>query len=75
MVVRRDPRNHPGAGLAKNPTTIFITEGELDSCALVEAGFGADKVLSVPNGATEHRNDTGEISDYEIDHLEGELIA
>lgn len=50
--------------LAKNPATIFITEGELDSCALVEAGFDPSQVLSVPNGATERRSDTGEISGY-----------
>jgi twinkle protein len=37
--------------LAANPAEIFITEGELDACALVEAGVPADRVLSVPNGA------------------------
>lgn len=30
---------------------VFITEGEADACALVEAGVGGDQVLSVPNGA------------------------
>jgi len=33
--------------------TIYITEGELDAAALVEAGISADCVLSVPNGAKE----------------------
>lgn len=32
---------------------VFITEGELDACALVEAGVPSNKVLSVPNGARE----------------------
>ena len=41
------------AVLASNPETVFITEGELDACALVEAGIAADQVLSVPNGAVE----------------------
>lgn len=31
--------------------TIFITEGECDACALVEAGISPSQVLSVPNGA------------------------
>lgn len=30
---------------------VFITEGEMDACALVEAGIPPDQVLSVPNGA------------------------
>lgn len=33
------------------PKEIFIVEGELDACALVEAGIPPDRVLSVPNGA------------------------
>jgi twinkle protein len=32
---------------------VYITEGELDACALVEAGIPPDRVLSVPNGAKE----------------------
>lgn len=36
-----------------NPATVYITEGELDACALVEAGVPHDAVLSVPNGAKE----------------------
>ena len=35
------------------PSTVYITEGELDACALVEAGISQDQVLSVPNGAVE----------------------
>lgn len=39
------------AVLGTNPPTVFIVEGELDACALVEAGIAPDAVLSVPNGA------------------------
>lgn len=35
------------------PEVVFITEGELDACALVEAGIPMNQVLSVPNGAIE----------------------
>jgi twinkle protein len=31
--------------------TVYLTEGELDACALVEAGIAANSVLSVPTGA------------------------
>lgn len=31
--------------LAANPETVFISEGELDVCALAEAGISADQVL------------------------------
>lgn len=31
--------------------TIYITEGEIDACSLVEAGVSAREVVSVPNGA------------------------
>jgi twinkle protein len=41
------------AVLADLPETVFITEGEMDACALVEAGIGVNQVLSVPNGAVE----------------------
>lgn len=41
------------AVLRASPSTVFITEGELDACALVEAGISRDQVLSVPNGAVE----------------------
>lgn len=37
--------------LADNPDTVWITEGELDACALVESGINPSQVLSVPNGA------------------------
>lgn len=37
--------------LFAEPETVFIVEGELDACALVEAGIPATQVLSVPNGA------------------------
>jgi twinkle protein len=37
--------------LADQPETIFLVEGELDRCALVEAGIPRGSVLSVPNGA------------------------
>lgn len=43
------------AGQAKE---IFIVEGELDACALVEAGVPPDRVLSVPNGAKERPADS-----------------
>jgi twinkle protein len=46
-----------GKVLAANPQEVFITEGELDACALVEAGVPADRVLSVPNGAKERASD------------------
>lgn len=39
--------------LAANPERVFITEGELDALALIEAGISAGEVLSVPNGAKE----------------------
>jgi twinkle protein len=41
------------AVLAGGLTTVYLTEGELDACALVEAGIAADAVLSVPAGARE----------------------
>jgi len=41
------------AVLQASPGTVYITEGELDACALVEAGIPSNCVLSVPNGAVE----------------------
>lgn len=53
------------AVLAAAPTTVWITEGELDACALVEAGLPADAVLSVPNGAREKpAGEPGELRGY-----------
>ncbi len=43
--------------LASNTDDVFITEGEMDACALVEAGVPPDQVLSVPNGAKERPSD------------------
>lgn len=37
--------------LSAGPEKVYIVEGELDRCALVEAGFEPGTVLSVPNGA------------------------
>src|SRR5215212_2179815 len=36
---------------------VFITEGEWDAAALVEAGIPVEQVLSVPNGARERARD------------------
>lgn len=38
-------------------STVYVVEGELDACALVEAGVPFDAVLSVPNGAKQHSSD------------------
>lgn len=38
---------------------IYITEGEPDALALIEAGLGVDQVLSVPNGARDPEKDKG----------------
>ena len=42
--------------LAARPNRVFITEGELDAIALVEAGVPPTEVLSVPNGATKAKS-------------------
>lgn len=39
------------------PGDIWITEGEWDAAALIEAGLPADRVTSVPNGARERHAD------------------
>lgn len=44
--------------LKARPSDVYICEGELDACALVEAGIPADRVLSVPNGAKERPADS-----------------
>lgn len=41
------------AMLQAKPSRVYLTEGELDACALVEAGIPVSAVLSVPNGAKE----------------------
>jgi twinkle protein len=41
------------AVLANKVQRVFLTEGEFDACALVEAGIAPDQVMSVPNGAAE----------------------
>ena len=38
--------------------SVYIVEGEMDACALVEAGVPANRVLSVPNGAKERPADS-----------------
>lgn len=43
--------------LAGSADKIYIVEGEPDLCALVEAGFDVDSVLSVPNGAPAHSSE------------------
>jgi twinkle protein len=43
--------------LTSDAHAVFITEGELDACALVEAGIDAQKVLSVPGGASQRPTD------------------
>jgi twinkle protein len=37
--------------LNARPARVFVTDGELDALALVEAGVSPDEILSVPNGA------------------------
>lgn len=51
-------------------TEAFIVEGEVDALSLVEAGY--NNVLSVPNGASEHRNNLIYINNClkEISHIE-----
>ena len=51
--------------LKAGPAEVYIVEGELDACALVEAGVPADRVLSVPNGAKERPADRRRISGYD----------
>lgn len=41
------------AVLAAKPERVYVTEGEWDAAALVEAGVPHDAVMSVPNGARE----------------------
>lgn len=39
------------------PDVVYITEGELDVCALIEAGIPQNQALSVPTGAVERPAD------------------
>lgn len=48
------------AVLRANPSTVYITEGEIDTASLVECGISKDQVLSVPNGAVERPTETTE---------------
>lgn len=50
--------------LASPPDRLFITEGELDACALVEAGVPLNRVLSVPGGAREKAKGEGGPTGY-----------
>jgi twinkle protein len=60
--------------LAAAPAEVFIVEGELDACALVEAGIPPDRVLSVPNGAKEKpADDPSELRGY--DYVKDALAA
>jgi twinkle protein len=43
--------------LQANPRRVYITEGEFDALALVEAGIAPGQVLSVPNGAKAKASD------------------
>lgn len=53
---------------------IFIVEGELDACALVEAGVPVNRVLSVPNGAKERPADAPQ-DQRGYDYVRGALKA
>ncbi len=39
---------------AQRVERVYVVEGELDACALVEAGISPEAVLSAPNGAKTH---------------------
>lgn len=54
----------------KGLSEAYIVEGEVDALSLVEAGY--NNVLSVPNGASEHRNNLIYINNClkEIGHIE-----
>ena len=56
------------AVLASGAEEVYITEGELDACALVEAGIDAGQVLSVPSGST-----SDDEMQYVVDALEAGL--
>lgn len=50
--------------LAAAPDVVYITEGEWDALALVEAGIPQSQVMSVPNGARETSDDAGPPKGY-----------
>jgi len=60
---------------AENRNLVYITEGELDACALVEAGIDPAQVLSVPTGAKERKTDELRGYDYAFDALRDGLSA
>lgn len=43
--------------LAAQPGDVYLVEGEWDLAAMVEAGFPLDRILSVPNGGREKKDD------------------
>ena len=61
--------------LRTRPERVFITEGELDACALVEAGVDPAQVLSVPTGAKERKSDDLRGYDFAFDALRAGLSA
>lgn len=46
------------------PERIFITEGEWDAAALIEAGIPSESVISVPNGARERQSENEKPASY-----------
>ena len=52
-----------GHVLSGSLDAVYITEGEWDAAALIEAGLPINSVLSVPNGAREPKDDDGEAED------------
>lgn len=61
------------AVLRTKPPTVYITEGELDACALVEAGIPYTQVLSVPNGAVERAAEVTDRSARGYGYIEAAL--
>lgn len=60
------------AVLAAKPKRVYVTEGEWDAVALVEAGVPVEAVLSVPNGGRERAQRDEEAPtgyDYVVDAL------
>lgn len=62
-----------GLDTLKGKKEAFICEGEPDMLSLMEAGYDTDYgILSVPNGASEHKNNLQYINNSwkEIEHIE-----